>query len=211
MRWLVVAALLGALILVPFVLFEQSINSWVKEVLRADRNTGAIAATVMLLLALDVLLPVPSSIVSTAAGAMLGLLPGIAASTVGMTLGCALGYACGRIFGLPLVRRFVAARDLEQVSLRFQRGAVWALATMRPVPVLAEASALFAGLAGVPFPRYIGITTLANAGISIIYCAAGAKALQSGSFLLAFAGAVVLPALATAIYRRLPRARRSRF
>jgi uncharacterized membrane protein YdjX (TVP38/TMEM64 family) len=211
MRWLILAALLLALILIPFLLFEQGINAWVERFFGADRPTGVVAAAVISLLALDVLLPVPSSIVSTAAGAMLGLLPGIAASTAGMTLGCALGYACGRRFGLPLVLRFVGTRDLEQVSLRFQRGAVWALATMRPVPVLAEASALFAGVSGVPFPQFIGITTLANAGISIIYCAAGAKALQSGSFLLAFAGAIVLPALAMGIYRRLPSARRNRF
>ena len=39
--------------------------------------------------------------------------------------------------------------------------------------------ALFAGVAGVPLAQYVTITTLANIGISALYCAAGAKALHS--------------------------------
>lgn len=203
-RWLIIAVLFLAAILIPFFLFAHDMNAWVEHLFRTSPKTGAIATAVVTLLALDVFLPVPSSIVSTASGAMLGLLPGIAASTAGMTLGCSLGYACGRKWGLPVVRRVVRVRDrdLEQVSARFRRGAVlFALATMRPIPVLAEASALFAGVSRVPFPAYIGITTLANAGISTIYCAVGAKALHNGSFLLAFAGAIALPAVAMGISR----------
>jgi 3-dehydroquinate synthase len=95
----------------------------------------------------------------------------------------------------------VREQDLEHVSNRFQQGAGWALAVMRPVPVLAEASSLFAGVAGVPIPQYLLITTLANIGISALYCAAGAKALHSSSFLLAFAASIGLPGLAMAISR----------
>jgi 3-dehydroquinate synthase len=76
---------------------------------------------------------------------------------------------------------------------------------MRPVPVLAEASALFAGVARVPVAQYVTITTLANIGISALYCAAGARALHSSSFLLAFAASIGLPGLAMAISRYLRR------
>jgi 3-dehydroquinate synthase len=124
-----------------------------------------------------------------------------------MTLGSLLGYALGRKFGLPLVRRMTREGDVEQVSARFRNGAAWALAVMRPIPVLAEASTLFAGLSRVPLPLYVTITTLANAGISAVYCAAGANALSAGSFLLAFAASVGLPALAIAMNRLLRRTR----
>jgi 3-dehydroquinate synthase len=70
------------------------------------------------------------------------------------------------------------------------------LTTARPVPVLAEASALFAGLAGVPFPRYLLITTLANTGISLVYCVAGASAREAHWFLLAFLASCAIPGLA---------------
>jgi uncharacterized membrane protein YdjX (TVP38/TMEM64 family) len=205
--WALLAAFLLIAILTPFFLFEESVNAWVERLTGPGGRWDVIAAAVISLLALDVLLPVPSSVVSTAAGAALGFLPGLLASSAGMTMGSILGYACGRKWGLPLTRRMVRERDLQQVSARFQQGAGWALAVMRPVPVLAEASALFAGVAGVPFPQYLIITTLANIGISALYCAAGAKALHSSSFLLAFAASIGLPGLAMAIARLLRRER----
>jgi membrane protein DedA with SNARE-associated domain len=201
--WIVLSVLLLALILGPFVLFEASMNAWVDSLLSPQASSGAIAAAIASVLALDVFLPVPSSIVSTAAGALLGFGAGIAVSTAGMTAGCMLGYLCGQKFGLPLVRYMVRERDLEEVTARFRRGADWALATMRPVPVLAEASALVAGVAGVPFPRFLGITALANAGISTVYCAAGAEALDAGSFLIAFAASIALPGCLIGLRRLL--------
>jgi uncharacterized membrane protein YdjX (TVP38/TMEM64 family) len=183
-------------------------NRWAGRLTSSDLRPEIIAAAVVSLLGLDVLLPVPSSIVSTAAGAGLGFLPGLAASTAGMTLGSLVGYGLGRKFGVPLVRRMVRDRDLERVSARFRAGAPWALAAMRPVPVLAEASALFAGVSAVPVPLYVTVTTLANTGISAVYCAAGAKALSAGSFFLAFAASIGLPAAAMAIEAALRRERK---
>jgi uncharacterized membrane protein YdjX (TVP38/TMEM64 family) len=201
MPWILLSTLLLIVILTPFFLFEETMNAWVERLTGPHAQLGMVTIAVVSLLALDVVLPVPSSVVSTAAGAALGFLPGLLASTAGMTLGSILGYACGRKWGLPLTRRMVRQRDLEHVSNRFQKGAGWALAVMRPVPVLAEASSLFAGVAGVPIPQYLLITTLANIGISALYCAAGAKALHSSSFLLAFAASIGLPGLAMAISR----------
>ena len=201
--WILLAALLLAIILVPFFLFEDGMNAWVASRLQAGTPPVVTAAMIVCLLALDVFLPVPSSIVSTAAGALLGFTAGMAASTMGMTLGCMLGYWCGRRFGLPVVRRFVSERDLSEVTGQFCRGAEWALATTRPVPVLAEASALVAGLSTVPFWKYMLITSLANAGISAVYCAVGANALHSGSFLYAFLGAIALPGVAMLLSRVL--------
>jgi uncharacterized membrane protein YdjX (TVP38/TMEM64 family) len=139
--WIILSVLLLALILGPFLLFEARMNACVESLLAAQASKGAIAAGIASVLALDVFLPVPSSIVSTAAGALLGFAAGVAVSTAGMTAGCMLGYVCGQKFGVPLVRRMVRERDLEEVTARFRGGADWALATMRPVPVLAEASA----------------------------------------------------------------------
>ena len=193
--WATIVLLLLGVILIPFVLFENGSNAEVAKLLTADRSRTAIAIAIVAILALDVFLPVPSSVVSTAAGALLGIWAGALVSTAGMTLGCVLAYWSGRKFGLPLVSRMVRERDLEDVRSQFRRGAGWALTTARPVPVLAEASALFAGLAGVPFSRYLLITTLANTGISLVYGIAGASAREAHWFLLAFL-ACAIPGLA---------------
>jgi uncharacterized membrane protein YdjX (TVP38/TMEM64 family) len=200
-RWATIGGIFLIIVLTPFFLFENQINDFVERLARSDFRIEAIALAVICLLAVDVFLPVPSSIVSTVAGATLGFFPGLIASSTGMTFGCVLAYICGRAWGLPLVRRLTGDRDLEIVSQRFRRSAGWALAAMRPVPVLAEASVLFAGVSRLPFPGYLAITTLANTGISAVYCAAGARALASGSFLLAFAASLALPGVAILIGR----------
>jgi uncharacterized membrane protein YdjX (TVP38/TMEM64 family) len=207
--WTALAALALALILIPFFLFEDAVNQWAASLLRPGRRDPAIAAAVVALLGLDVVLPIPSSLVSTAAGITLGFLPGWAASTAGMTLGSLAGYALGRSFGLPLVRRLTDGRDLERVADRFRRSAPWALAAMRPVPVLAEASALVAGVSRMHVPAYFVVTTLANAGISAIYCGTGANAGGAASFFLAFAASLALPGAAMLVDRLLARRRQS--
>src|SRR5688572_11404706 len=136
--WALIAGVLLIVILIPFFLFEKEVNSWVERLTRPEHRRAFIAAAVVLLLGVDVFLPIPSSVVSTTAGATLGFFGGLAASATGMTLGCLLAHVCGRNWGLPLVRRFVRERDLEVVSDRYRRNAGWALAAMRPVPVLAE-------------------------------------------------------------------------
>jgi uncharacterized membrane protein YdjX (TVP38/TMEM64 family) len=203
--WALIAGVLLIVILIPFFLFEKEVNSWVERSTRPELRRASIAAAVVLLLGVDVFLPIPSSVVSTTAGATLGFSAGLAASATGMTLGCLLAHLCGRKWGLRLVRRFVRDRDFEVVSDRYRRNAGWALAAMRPVPVLAEASTLFAGVTGMPLPMFLTITTLANIGISAVYCAAGARAVSGSSFLLAFAASLALPGLAMAVSHFLRR------
>jgi uncharacterized membrane protein YdjX (TVP38/TMEM64 family) len=192
-QWTIVSILLLVFILVPFVLLEDPIHGWISMVVTPHAPVAVIASAVIVALALDVFLPVPSSVVSTAAGALLGFTLGAAISTAGMSIGCVLAYWFGTRAGLPVVRRMVGDRDLDEISRRFRSSSEWALAGMRPVPVLAEASALLAGVTRVPFGRYLTITTLANTGISVVYSAAGSNARSGGSFLLAFAAAVALP------------------
>jgi membrane protein DedA with SNARE-associated domain len=197
----VFALLLLTVILGPFVLFEATINGWVEKFVAPEVSKGAAAAAIAGILAADVFLPVPSSLVSTASGALLGFATGAVVSTAGMTVGCMLGYLCGNKFGPLVILRVVRNRDLEQVSAVFRRHAEWVLVIMRPIPVLAEASSVVAGMAGMPFWRFASISALANAGISAAYCAVGAYAVESGSFLLALAGSMAIPACAMILHR----------
>jgi uncharacterized membrane protein YdjX (TVP38/TMEM64 family) len=196
-----------AFILVPFVLFEGRVHNWTLARMHANAPASKVALAVVVLLAADIALPVPSSLVSTAAGALLGFLPGLAASILGMTVCSQIGYWLGRTSGLALAQRIVPARDLERAARYAEARGDWALAASRAVPVLAEASVLLAGVLRVRPTRFFAIALLANAGISAVYCAVGAAALQSSSFLLAFAGAVIVPAVAMRLARRqaLPR------
>jgi uncharacterized membrane protein YdjX (TVP38/TMEM64 family) len=178
-RWALSAALTLVVILLPFALVHESMDAWTLRQLQAQHGTLPIALLVVMLLIADLLLPVPSSVVSTLAGALLGFPAGFAASLVGMTLGCQLGYALGRRCGGPLARRWLSAEELARVSRQVDRRGVWAFAIMRPIPVLAEASAFWAGVMLVNPLRFSAVTLLANAGVSGVYAATGAAVLSS--------------------------------
>ncbi len=183
--WLVCVVL--ALILVPFFLWEEPLAAFASRLIEQNRNAWWIGPAISGLLASDVLLPIPSSILSTVSGAVLGFLGGAVANTLGMTLGCLAGYRAGRL---------AKGQNDERLAALWARHGEWTLVVTRAVPVLAEAGVLFAGVTGMPFRRFLWITTLANAGIGTLYAAIGAFAMEWNSFLAAFLGSLLIPGLA---------------
>jgi membrane protein DedA with SNARE-associated domain len=96
----------------------------------------------------------------------------------------------------------VGQAELVRAESITQRYGEWTLILTRAVPVLAEASVIFAGIARMPFPRFIAITALSNLGIAVAYAAVGAFSMRMESFLVAFAGAIALPGIAAIALRR---------
>jgi uncharacterized membrane protein YdjX (TVP38/TMEM64 family) len=195
MRWLVVSIVLLALILVPFVLFEDQFNAIADRVIGGGVSRWYSAAAIAVLLASDVFLPIPSSVLAAASGLVLGFVWGAATVWIGMTVSCFVGYA----FGARAARaagRFVGDAGMTRASNLAARYGDYALVFCRPIPVLAEASVIFAGIVRRPFGRFVTMTTWSNAGIALGYAAIGAYSMRVDSFLIAFLGAMVVPAVA---------------
>lgn len=193
LRWCLLFAATVAAILIPFFLFGELIEAWARAILAERSARWLVALVVFGLLAGDIVLPVPSSLVSTAAGALLGFWGGLVASWAGMGVACLLGYRLGARLSAPHRERMQAA---------WNRYGHWALILFRPVPVLAEASVFFAGLSRMSWPRFLALVALSNLGISAVYAATGAFSATRDTFLYAFAGAVVLPGLGLLLFRR---------
>jgi uncharacterized membrane protein YdjX (TVP38/TMEM64 family) len=195
MRWAFVWTVLIALVLVPFFLFESEFNAFAERIASGDTALWLASASIFGLLAFDVFLPVPSSIVSTAAGVLLGLWRGAAIVWTGMMVGCLIGYWVGtRASGAA--RRFVGDGGLRRAEVLVERYGGWTVVLCRPVPVLAEASVIFAGLVHAPLGRFLALTALSNLGIALGYAAFGAFSMRLDSFLLAFLGALIIPGAA---------------
>jgi len=202
-RWLLLLAIILTIILVPFLLFGKQIEAWVDGFIHsAGDRPGWVVAVLGSLLAVDVLAPTPSSIISTGAGFVLGFAGGTATSWVGMTLGSILGYGLGSGFGYPLASRLVGDDELTQLKEMSHRFGDWVIVISRPVPVLAETSVMFAGISKMPVVRFLLLSALSNLGISIVYAAVGAFSSTVNSFLLAFGGAILLPAMAMIVMRK---------
>lgn len=204
LRWAVVLTMLLAAIVVPFVLFEREMQT-IAEATLASPNRVALFAGGVVLLAADVVLPVPSSIVNTALGATLGVGLGAMASTIGMSVGCLIGYALGRFGGRPILNRFVGDASLQRAETLSERFGVYGVVISRPIPVLAEASVFLAGVNRMPFGQFVVLSTLSNLGISLVYAFAGARAVSTPGFLFAFVAALALPGIAMLAARTLTR------
>jgi uncharacterized membrane protein YdjX (TVP38/TMEM64 family) len=145
------------------------------------------------LLAVDALVPIPSSIVGTMLGARLGFVAGFLAAFGGMMTGQVLAYAASRWAFRRHEQPLPAAPTLVAVFLS------------RPVPVLAEAIAFAAGAAHVSWPQFL----LACAAGNFVY--AGALALNGAALVpeaLLGPGLVLpmlLPAAAWLIWRAIHR------
>ena len=200
MRWAILWIVLVAIVLVPFFLFEEQFNAIAERIARGEASSWVAGVVIGALLALDVFLPVPSSIVSTAAGVLLGLWIGAAVVWIGMMAGCVVGYWVGAR-SAPMARRLVGAEGLGRAAKVAERYGVWALVLCRPIPVLAEATVVFAGLVRAPLARFVQLTAWSNLGIAAGYSAIGALSMRVESFLLAFIGAIAVPAVALLVSR----------
>lgn len=190
MRFVLLVCGMLALILIPYFLWEEAFTALAARLATENRGAWWISPAVAGLLAADVFLPVPSSILSVASGVMLGFVGGALTNIAGMTLGCWMGYRAGRL----------APADASMAAV-WARYGEWTLILTRAVPVLAEAAVLFAGMTAMPLRRFMVLTSLANVGIGTLYAAVGAFAMEWNSFLGAFLGSLAVPALAQAIMR----------
>jgi uncharacterized membrane protein YdjX (TVP38/TMEM64 family) len=149
--------------LVPFfIIGELPGDRWLSS---RDEHAIAFALAGAGLLAVDVLLPIPSSIVGTMLGARLGAAMGFLAAFGGMMAGQSLAFAASRRIMSRRSAALPAAPTLAVVFLS------------RPVPVLAEAMAISAGAAGLGWRPFLIACGSGNA----LY--AGALALNGAEWL----------------------------
>ena len=196
---------LFAAILVPFALWGDAFEAYGASLLDDAGPSAGLAITLIILLASDLVLPIPSSVLAVGTGAVFGTVAGAALIAVGFTLGAWVGYEVGRSAGRAGVKRWVADAQRERLDAFAAEHGAGLLVAMRAVPVLAEASVVVAGSSGMPRGRVLLVTTLANVVIALVYAAAGSVAVDTGNLELAAMAGVGIPGLAmlaTARFRR---------
>lgn len=157
-------------IVLSFLLWEESLSNLINELIASTNSAALIALIIFCLLALDVALPIPSSVVSVAAALYFGFLGSVLLIFLGMSTCCVIAYYLG-----GSANKFFASRKLhgtrrEQKIIDWTgRWGYWALCIARPVPVLAETSVVMAGMAKMPFHKFLAYTLSANLVIAISY------------------------------------------
>lgn len=185
---------LAALVpLIPFAAVgELPGDRWL---MAADESALRFGALGCALLALDVLLPIPSSVIGALLGGRLGFGPGFGWAMLGLCSGSLLGYLLGRLVPRRFTSEVPAAPSLALVFIS------------RPVPVLAEAVALTAGAERVPLRGFALSAAVGNAIYAGAMAADGATLLPGGLSGPGLIAPMAVPVVAWVAWRLLTRRR----
>ena len=173
-RWIAIFLAFCLAILIPFGMFERELTAWTEAAVLSASNDLLLATVIIAVLAADVALPIPASIVGVMAGAALGATAGSIVVWTGLMAGTAAGFAIGSLVRRTIETSYLShpeADPARRIALKY--GGL-GLVLMRPIPVLAELSVIGAGLIGYPLGRALVLTAIANGVISTTYAAIGA-------------------------------------
>lgn len=153
------------------------------------------------LLASDLVLPVPGTVVMSALGYVYGVLLGGLAAAAGAMVAGLCGYGVGRLIGEKAARKLLGDLDFEKGKLLFARGGGWMVALSRALPILPEALSCTAGLVRMPFGRFVISLACGSLPVGFLFAWIGAAGREAPGWALAFS--LLVPAALWAAARRL--------
>lgn len=169
-----------------------------------ERGVTLATLAIIGLLAADLVLPIPGSVVMTMAGYLLGL-PGALASATGALLAAAFGFELTRA-GRRARWRFLDEETTLQLTRFFAAWGPWAILLSRAVPMAAEVVSCLAGASAMARSRFYGLAALGVAPLCGLYAWAGASARGSTSA-LGVGAALAVPAIAFAAWSAMLKVR----
>ncbi len=173
--------------LLSFLLVEQLHIPLLSDPSAVLNRGGLMAALVGTgLLIGDIILPVPSSLIMIANGALFGLVLGAVLSLVGGLGASLFGFWMGRR-STRLMQRFVDDHARRQADRLMQRWGMIAIIITRPIPLLAETVSIVAGGTSLRWRAMVGASVLGVAPGAAIYAATGVYAVTLESTVLSFA------------------------
>jgi uncharacterized membrane protein YdjX (TVP38/TMEM64 family) len=152
------------------------------------------------LLVADVLLPVPSSLVMVAHGALFGVATGTLLSLAGSVGAALFGFAIGRRGG-GLLERLVTTAERERADQLLKRWGSLAVIVTRPVPLLAETVAIMAGTSSLGWGRMTLAALVGSLPPALLYAITGAAVANFESTALVFLCVILIAGLFWAVGR----------
>lgn len=189
---LIMAALIAAFTLLFFIVEALGVpllsdpTPWMKHggVFAAGLGVGLLIA--------DVLLPVPSSLVMVAHGAIFGVMIGTLLSLLGSVGAALFGFAIGRRGG-KILERLVTPAERARADCLLARWGALAIVVTRPVPLLAETVAIMAGASTMSWSSVFFASFAGSLPPALLYALTGAAVANFQSTALMF-GVVMLVA-----------------
>jgi uncharacterized membrane protein YdjX (TVP38/TMEM64 family) len=191
-HYLLVTGIIGLLFLVLFLIVELLQPELMTNLagLMDTRSIGVALIGISLLVA-DVLLPMPSSLIMIANGALFGIAAGTTLSLVGCLCAALFGFWLGRR-GKALLARFVPLEEQRRADKLLADWGWFAIIITRPFPLLAETTVIMAGASRITWQTMLLASLAGSLPIALLYSLTGATAKGFDSLTLAFSLALVM-------------------
>ncbi|MGE0593047.1 MAG: TVP38/TMEM64 family protein [Vicinamibacterales bacterium] len=184
-RVLLLTALLAAVAIASKLLVEDVLGIELEGMVTGWLDTAGTgsALAIVILLAVDVFLPVPSSLVMVLSGAAFGVFWGALISLVGSIAGEWVGFELVRRYGQRASARMIGEDDYARFSGLFAEHGAAAIVVSRALPVVMETMSLVAGLSGMRRRSFLLASLIGTAPVVVVYAWAGAMSRDAGSLL----------------------------
>lgn len=154
------------------------------------------------LLAADVFIPVPASLIMLINGALFGVFIGTALSIIGGLAAFLVAFMVGRKGG-PWLLRTATPEEREKANRFIHNWGLLAIVITRPFPILSETVAVIAGTTSMSISKGILAAIMGYLPVALLYALIGAIATTFKNLVIAFIFVIIVAGLIWFILLRL--------
>ncbi len=177
------------LIIITFLLLEDLETFFVSSLNAVSNHPLSYTLVSFLVLASDIILPVPSSIVMYTNGYVLGLFSGATLSLIALMIGSVVGYYLGKFTSMGIK----STSDIRTQTILSNYGALSILVT-RGIPIISESISIVCGYNQLPFKQYFIMNLIGYIPLCLLYAFCGSIGYNRDTFLISFGCSLLISA-----------------
>lgn len=175
------------LVIATFLSFNSLETFFVNLLTNASHHKATFSGVSFLVLASDILLPVPSSIVMYTNGYVLGLLGGSLISLLALAAGSVVGYYLGMFTSIG-----VKAKGNERADAILSKYGMLSILISRGIPIISESICIVCGYNRMPFKTYFILSIIGYIPLCLLYAFCGSIGFSEDIFLISFGSSIVI-------------------
>lgn len=174
-RWLLWLALLIVLVIVPFLIWGDELET----MMVLDPETGRFGGIPLhaglagaILIVADIVLPIPKTAIMVGLGILFGPVVGTLYALAGSMAASIIAYGLGRWLGRPVAERWFD-NDFDRSERLFERHGALIVVGSRWMPVLVEVVPIVAGVNRMSFSRFTIAAFIGSLPNCAVFCTLG--------------------------------------
>ncbi len=124
-------------------------------------------------LGIDIIFPIPSTIIYTIAGNLLGLWTGFLAIFSGMSVCSIAGYLLGRFSGKAFSKKILSIQERGRMEKWGTAGSRWLIMVSKGLPLMNETVCITCGFAKMGFVKYLAYSFAGTVPVAFVYAYLG--------------------------------------